>query len=179
MGGRQPGLAQEYKLSLLHAKMPIWKKTNSVFLWFVFVGSVYYTCSGLLCCFCHVESPIPSVLDTGAQVSSPFQAASGHIFCCQDSLTVSVLVPACLANVVDQVPVWHRAGVQVDYTTYWYFAFSAADISQGLGLILWLWFWHQGITHGMLLLTWVCSKSRQQADNGRLSCLLFLVTIFS
>lgn len=175
----EPRLAQESKLCLLHTEMPFGRRQTVSFCGVFSLVVVCYTCSGLLCCFCRVERPIiTSVLGTAAG-SLLVPSCLRPDFCCQSSLAVSALVPACLAGVVGQVPAWQGCGVQVDYTMYWYFAFSTADFSKGLGLILALCFWHQGITHGMLLLTWVCSKSRQHTDNGRLNCLLFLVTIFS
>lgn len=44
------------------------------------------------------------VLATREMITFSFQAASGHVFCCQDFMTLSVLVSACLESAVDQVP---------------------------------------------------------------------------
>lgn len=64
MGGRQPGLAQEPKLCLPHPEMPVWKKTNCLFLLGVFATPVV----GCSVVFVMLSLPSPQywILSTGS-----------------------------------------------------------------------------------------------------------------
>lgn len=151
-------------------------KVSCPHLFSLIVFSIY---SRLLPCFCCAAPLIISGPATRAVVAFSSPAASGQMFSSQFQESFCVgFCPSCACGASDPSMI-RECCLGRSPHILGFLHFQQLIFEKDLGIILLLCFQNKGITCWTLLLTWVCSKSRQYTDNGRLNSLLFLVAISS